>query len=240
MSAFDAAPCPWDGFTPGTVRFCEDRMCAWIREPANTWSNMGFVVLGVWLFYRAKKDDRGPLWLIGSTSFLVGVGSYLFHMSGALFGEFLDLAAMFLISALMLTLESQRFLNWSRAAVVRLYVMIAASSIVLMAAVRTAGIPLFTVEISGVYILQFAQWKWRPGVRYGYARAMGGVFLLGFVVWILDLTRTVCRPDNHVFTGHSFWHLASAASLWLYYKYQEQFVSGQGADEPQPLAVANP
>ena len=104
-----APACPWDGFAPGTVHFCEERLCGWIAEPANAWSNLGFLAMGVYLLLRAKKDKRAPLYLVGVTSLLVGVGSFLFHMSGTFVGEFADLSAMFLIGSLMVTMEARRF-----------------------------------------------------------------------------------------------------------------------------------
>jgi hypothetical protein len=39
--------CPWSSLDPGTVHFCEERLCAWVVEPSNAWSSMAYVVIGV-------------------------------------------------------------------------------------------------------------------------------------------------------------------------------------------------
>ena len=41
--------CPWDGLPPGTVSFCEARLCAWVAEPANAWSSLAYVLMALYM-----------------------------------------------------------------------------------------------------------------------------------------------------------------------------------------------
>jgi hypothetical protein len=49
----------------------------------------------------------------------------------------------------------------------------------------------------------------------GDLRARGG-----FILWVLDITKLLCRPEG-LLQGHAAWHLlgaASAACIYLYYR----------------------
>lgn len=217
--------CPWDGFAPGTVHFCEERICGWIAEPANTWSNLGFLAMGVYLFFCARKDCRPPLYLVGVTSILVGLGSFLFHMSGTFVGEFADLSAMFLIGSLMVTMEARRFVPMAMPRLTLLYLALSGGSMLLVLAFRKIGIALFGVQIALVYLSNIV-WKMRKAkVVHRFAFWLGTTFAVALGVWTLDLTGVVCRPSNHVFTGHSVWHLLTALCLYFFYRHQTQFVT---------------
>src|SRR5262245_41198911 len=101
-------PCPWDGFAPAVQSFCEAPLCGWIVHPAETWSNVGFFVVGVLILRRARRAGGGPSSLLGPIAILTGVGSTLFHATGTFFGEAVDLSAMYLQSSLFIALGARR------------------------------------------------------------------------------------------------------------------------------------
>lgn len=230
--------CPWDGFEMGTVRFCEDRVCGWIAEPANAWSNLAFLFVGVYLLLRTRSDGRTPLYLAGVTSILVGLGSFAFHATGTFIGEFADLSAMFLIGSLMVTMEARRFVPMKMWQLTAFYLGLSVGSMLLVLIFRKIGIALFGVQIALVYLSNII-WKLRKAkVIHRYAFRLGTTFAVAFGIWLLDLTRVVCSPGNHVFTGHSVWHILTAVCIYYFYRHQEQFVSS--ATEHALAAASTP
>jgi hypothetical protein len=228
-----APACPWDGFSPGTVHFCEQRLCGWIAEPANAWSNIAFLAMGAYLLLRTQKDRRAPLYLVGVTSILVGLGSFLFHMSGTFVGEFADLSAMFLIGSLMVTMEARRFVPMSMPRLTLLYLGLSVGSMLLVLCFRKIGIALFGIQIALVYLSNIV-WKMRKAkVVHRFAFWLGSTFAVALAIWTLDLTEVVCRPSNHIFNGHSAWHVLTALCLYFFYRHQEQFVGGQLRARPE-------
>jgi len=219
-----APSCPWEGYTPGTVKFCEDRLCGWIAEPANAWSNLGYVLMGLYLMRRARNEGRHPLQLVGLTSVLVGFASFGFHMSGTFWGEFLDLCAMYFIGSLMVTMEARRFLTLSRTQLTLFFFTVSGISIGLLLAFRTIGIVLFGIQVAFVYLCNIIWRIRRQKVIHRYAFRLGTTFGVAIVIWTLDITGTVCAPRNHIFNGHSVWHLLTALCLYFFYRHQEQFV----------------
>ncbi len=67
--------CPWDSFAPATSRFCEDAVCGWIREPANTWSNVGFIVAGIAALVGSRHGAPRLARRFGLVCIFLGVGS---------------------------------------------------------------------------------------------------------------------------------------------------------------------
>ena len=89
--------CPWGGWTPPDLQHCEANLCGWITTPANTWSNLAYVAVGVWIWRRAAKRDLLAAGGLGPVSIAVGVTSFAFHASYTFAGQVLDYGGMFLL-----------------------------------------------------------------------------------------------------------------------------------------------
>jgi hypothetical protein len=180
--------------------------------------------------------------LVGLTSILVGVGSFLFHSSGTFAGELFDLGGMYLIGSLMVTMEVRRFLPLSLGSLMTCFFGISAVSMLLVIAFRSIGILVFGIQVATVYASNI-YWRWLRRQRraaWGFgpqgermtaktdhraAYWLGGTFLFALGIWTLDLTGVVCAPNNHIFNGHSVWHVLTAVCLIFFFRHQEQFVT---------------
>ena len=120
--------CPWNGFEPATISFCEQRLCSWVVEPANTWSNIGFVLVGLLILLREFRCQRPDLMMIGITAVAVGINSSLFHATGTRWGEIVDVSAMYFISSLFIVLSIKRIWHLSSVTMISWYVTLAAST----------------------------------------------------------------------------------------------------------------
>ena len=85
-------------------RWCERVSSGFFREPVNTLGNLGFVVAGLFMFYKITQDatnNRGPLFgsfkialLYASASTFLGPGSMAMHGTHTSFGAWLDNVSM--------------------------------------------------------------------------------------------------------------------------------------------------
>jgi Ceramidase len=214
----ELATCPWSeahsGLSPGTVHFCEERLCAWVVEPSNAWSSVAYVLVAGWLAARAGTSVR--LWAFVAATLLVGVGSFFFHGTGTFAGEFVDQLGMFMLSALVLSFAWGEHKRLSDRIVALIYVMIVIVSSLLLVVIRPIGIPLFAVELNAGFWLQM--WMWRrasASERTRYRTFFTGLamFLVSFCIWLTDITGIVCDPTNHIITGHAIWHAMNAVSM---------------------------
>lgn len=219
--------CPWQGFEPATISFCEEQLCAWITQPANSWSNIGFFIVGILIHRLASREGQSHLKMIGISSVLVGIGSGMFHISGTFFFEVFDLLGMFMIGALLFCLNLQRLGAYSNRLVTMIYVAICSGSLALMFIWRASGIATFSTLITLACLTELLLHLRRDEISYKYLMYTCGLFTLSVVIWGLDLSKTLCIPNNHILTGHAVWHLLNALAIYFIYRFYCQFQSAR-------------
>lgn len=163
--------------------------------------------------------------MIGLNSIAVGVGSTLFHMSGRFIFEVVDVFAMFLISSLMICLNLWRLWQSKTKFIVTTYVVLNILSLGLLLSFKPLGIAVFATQIYLAMTLETALYIKAEPYKYKYLLYMMGAFSLSFVIWLLDITKILCVPDNHLLTGHGIWHLLNALALYYLYRFYRQFFS---------------
>ena len=99
--------CPWDVLPQVELQFCERVLCGWIRQPGNTLSNLGFLIVSFLVVRR--EGGRSALAAVAWASLLTGLGSAFFHASGSRIGGQLDYAGMFAGSAFMIAFNGCRW-----------------------------------------------------------------------------------------------------------------------------------
>jgi len=209
--------CPWDGFDPATISFCEERLCAVVAEPANAFTSLSKTAVGLWLVPRALKAGVSSLWAIVIAALLQGPLGFALHATGTFWGEALDVSGMFLISGTLLTFAVARRLGWGTRQLLAGWAALVLASVGLLLLVRPSGIPVFTAQLAVWLALTV------PATSGAARRWLGWlvlVFGVGFACWLADKTRLACDPQNHVLNGHALWHLATSACLALFFEYE--------------------
>lgn len=225
-----SGPCPWDGLEPANLRFCEEPLCGWVTEPANTWTNAGFVVVGVLLVALARRERGGAAGLLGPIAIATGLASTALHATSTLAGQLADQSAMFLESALFVTLDVRRSVGWRPPALVALYALLCLGSAAVLLAAPTLGIALFVAHVALFLALELRLFlRPRAATRYGPFVSAGGVFAASYLLWWLDRLGILCDPENHVLTAHGVWHLLGALSFYFWYRHFVQFEPAAGA-----------
>src|SRR5262245_29841286 len=139
--------CPWSDYAPATISFCERRLCAWVVEPSNAWSNVAYVMVGAWILWHRRADLATALTAIGVAAVLLGVGSFSFHATGVRVFEIVDVSGMYVLAAVGLGFALRRVFGWSDAAIVACIVGVTLGSSLLMVALGNDGIVVFGVEL---------------------------------------------------------------------------------------------
>ena len=219
-----AKDCPWSHYDPATISFCEERLCAWIAEPSNTWSNLAYIGVGIYILYLCRSQLTNILSSVGLTAILVGIGSFAFHATGTWWGEFLDVSAMFLISGQFITFAVKRQFKWGNGALFVLYFLVTGLSMLLLWNIRKIGIPLFALHVTIAGTLEFWMFfKRQVPTNYSYMLKLIAAFVVAFTAWNLDISGILCDPTNHFITGHAVWHVSNSLCLYFFYKFNLQF-----------------
>ena len=238
FAALAFAPVDWTRWRPATCMpdhcFCEAVRTGPIRQPANTASSLVFLPVAAAAFATAASRRRRQVWsssggpllvlpvyaaIFASATLLIGIGSMFYHASLTFRAQTADVLGMYLIGSFLVLHNAARVWTLPERSAATLYVIGNSALLWMLIAVPELRRYVFGVLVVAAIVLERAA-RARGDVRSrpGCFRAALGIFLLGFVIWCLDITHTLCRPDSTL-QGHAAWHLASAVSLFFIFMY---------------------
>ena len=231
-SIFNIVPlspdCFWVNFSPPTIQFCENNLCGLITQPANTWSNFAYIFVGTYLLFKDKANGKITGWI----AILIGISSFLYHASFTFLMQYFDLSSMFLFSSFFLTANLCRsdFLKTKNR--VKTMFLIVAVSMGLLYFFRKTGIPIFSLQIIAAGILELYIFK-NKNLSSNYKNILTALilFIVAFVIWLLDLFKIFCDKDNHIFQGHAIWHILTALSILFIHKFYSESFGAIGTDQ---------
>ncbi len=207
--------CFWSHWAPQKYLYCETQMCGWLQQPANTWSNIGYLIAAL-LILKSRQKGVEKSFFFWST-FALFLGSTVFHMTGTNVGKLLDVGAMLVLSMGICSLALQRYFQWDKRKTQLFYGIGLFFSLVFLAIFDIANIP-FSIQIVIAAVLEFQMIREKRGKLQG--KILGLAILIEFfagIALLLDITRKWCDPENHFINGHAVWHLLSAAAIYTLY-----------------------
>lgn len=205
--------------------FCEAIHDGWIRQPANTWSNLGFCVVGLVMAWElSRRREAGGLrpveaaWFAVAV-FLVGATSFFYHASLTFLGQTLDVQAMYLVALLAFAVNVDALRPGAPRRFAALYLGLNAALAVLLVTVLLLRRYAFALALGAVIVTEvlLRQRKLR-GWALSPLLGAAGVQGLAFFIWTMDTTHTWCAPDSLV-QGHAAWHLLGAVATYLWWRY---------------------
>ena len=224
--------------------FCElIRPDAAIAQPANTWSCLGFVAVGLWIARDAGRRRRAGVpsgrfssdepWAASYAAVVVflGPGAMYFHAGMVHWGGRLDVLSMYLFIAFLLVYAVVRIYHrpWRDFAIG--YAALCGLLVVDLLWRDGSSVPVFaplvalacSVELLDAIPRERLALGRPPSVRVDRRWALGaaGCFFTALAIWLVsDTGGPLCDPDSP-WQGHAAWHLLAAGSalcLYLYYR----------------------
>lgn len=226
MSLYTAKPveitiephCPWHNgqVTYGTpnVDWCEPTVCSWINEPANTWSNLPFLLVGLWLW---KKIANPVVKSFGLVVFVMGFLSAVYHATNNLVTQYFDFVGMALMTSFLLAFVTRRIRNqkqnsfdqhfWfflSLNLLILLFLGLLKLPVQLMLLLNT--IPILFAELYCIFVLKKTR-------KVYFFVASFVILVIAQIFAQIDLKRIYCDPNNLILHGHVIWHCLCAVAM---------------------------
>jgi hypothetical protein len=224
----------WLGIDVGRgANFCEAARSWVVRQPANTFSNAGFVVAGLLIAWHASIREnigtglsahRGLATTMACLVVLLGPASAAMHATQSAAGGHIDMASMYLIASFAAAYAGMR---WLRGGIL-LFAALFSGGVVFceIAGLSSAEIPvvsysgnaafalLLTIAVV-VEVLIVRRGEARANRLYAYASLAS--ILIAFAIW--NATKTwLCDPGSLI-QGHAIWHIGGAVSAYFLYRY---------------------
>lgn len=221
--------CPWVplrewGGLPN-VKWCEETLCSIVAEPANTWSNLAFI-LGAAVLWRLNRGETSKTLRFWTTaSIWVGLTSLVYHATVAFVTQVFDFFGMYFYFVLLVLLNLIRLgrLEKERLFVVLWPVIAFFTGITVLVAKidkPVQGIIVFLLVC--VLVTEYLAARKEPAGHRWFFAALAVVFVAA-AFSASDASRKWCDPQSHVFQGHAIWHCLSAVSLCLSLMHYRQF-----------------
>lgn len=224
--------CPWDSLGQVSLaEFCEESLCAWVKQPGNTWTNVGYFLVALLIFRSNVVKERKFLRVFGVIAFLTGIGSTVYHGTGTHLGMILDYTAILLGPTYMFSVNLSR---WQGISMRGVYCIFAAYSFVVLSTlllVPTEALMIYMVVSVPCCVLELRLFfRDRAVIRYKYL-LLGWLFAgVGIYLWRADFDGMWCASNAHILSPHGGWHLVTAASIYFYFHYFTQFNVGAGLE----------
>jgi hypothetical protein len=166
------------------------------------------------LWIGARRDER-TLRIFGLAEIVVGVCSFVYHMSFSGVLQVLDFFGMYVFTNLLIALNLVRLGTLSR----RCFWPVFGTSVIALTAL-TVALRFTAFPIQGivfVLILAIVATEFMQRARAGLDRRLFFAALATLVVAAgfsaADVTGVFCDPNDHFVQGHAIWHVLGAISL---------------------------
>jgi hypothetical protein len=240
----------WLGADVGRgANFCEAARDGWVKQPANTLSNLGFVVAGLAVGWRARSPAhlgdvlprfRGLATAYACLVVVLGPASAAMHATQSSAGGLLDLTSMYLVASFAAAYAVTRWRRRDSASFWQMFVLLVIACELVghwdgeVPVVHRAGNAVFGLLLVVALVVEARLRRTgstRADLRYGAAALV--TMLVAFTIWILS-QHGWCDPHSLV-QGHAVWHLLGAVAAYLLFRLyaSERTVTGGGIGSTQ-------
>jgi len=222
----------------GIMQFCEYNANGLIKQPANSFSNLAFSIVGLLIAWFTLKglytnnnlfntQKRYPVFM-SIILVLLGAGSFAMHASNTSFGGFLDLFAMFLVSSFVFCYALKRWLQLPDLLILFIFFIDVSICSYIYLSPFNNTLPYLTVAeyafilnlVITVAIELYLYKKRNTSIKFSWGIAGTIIMLVAFAIWNISRTRNSlwCNPES-LLQGHAVWHILNAVALYIFYRY---------------------
>ena len=232
----------WAGMTASksalTAEYCEfDNRQAFFRQSMNTYSNLVYFFLGVFICLIARHDGQtekpgmrnrlaqfsGLSYLVGGCFIYLSFGSAFFHASLTWLGQRVDMNGTYALTiSLLLVALYHVFYGITLSAQAR-KLLIPGAALLILALFEIALhvpssilLPALILSIWTLLIVNYIQFRRDRSAVLGLLSF--GLIIAAFYVRILDVQKVNCDPYSW-YQGHSVWHLLAGLSSFCTYAF---------------------
>lgn len=216
--------------------FCEAEHSGLVKQPVNTWSNLGFVLAGWVIGYRQYKGEYMPHVNPFQQNFfsifyavlavLLGPGSMAMHATTSMVGGFLDMFSMYMIASFLVAYASFRLFRLKVLGFNLLFFALLIFCVIMHFQdfnppfVGHPGSFVFGCLLILAAVLECVNVFGRKiNIRPFWGIASILTMCLAFFIWNLSLSESPWCDPSSLIQGHGIWHLLNALSIYFLYRY---------------------
>lgn len=217
--------CPWyeaqQNFGAPNVNWCEPTQCALINEPINTWTNLGLVLIGVYIIFRFRSYLGR---FFGGAVFVMGTLSFIYHATNNFLTQYIDFLGMFTVMSFLFAGTLLRFFRASQGSFFNWYWFLYSLHCIFFMVFYIVKIPvqyIMYVSLGPVILMEFLIFlRTRELQEQKFFWSGIALTLIAQVLAIIDIQRSYCEPEGWLH-GHALWHVVGAIAAYLLARHYE-------------------
>jgi len=223
--------CPWFPHTVDwgapNIKWCEETLCQWISEPANTWSNVSYLIVAVIITVISfRKNHDIKIKQFGPIIFFMGAMSFFYHSSNFYGSQILDFIGMFFFVGWAKGMNLIRLGKLQDKHLIPFNIVVAILYTLLMHYMYIEGLKfqglilLSAIFIAITEIMAFK--KHKTELKWFFTGI--GLLIIAFGFSFSDGSRLWCDPTQHgIFSqGHAMWHWFAGSAMFFIHKHYSQ------------------
>lgn len=214
---------------PEALKYCEASRPGAVKQPANSWSNLAFLIAGwaiAWDQHVRSRHGKaaGHYIILASFSVLIGLGSFIFHASTTWLGLQFDAISMYLLSTFLFSTSVSRWFKSRRAFLpawlISMGISLYAHVIDVMVGSIDSGSAVFGAFLLLAFFIEGVLIR-RQGreMAFIWVALFVSAFGLSLFIWARSQTGGAWCDPHSLIQGHAMWHILDAACLYFVYRY---------------------
>ncbi|MEM7104925.1 MAG: ceramidase domain-containing protein [Bacteroidota bacterium] len=222
----------------GIMAFCEHERDGYIKQPANSFSNLAFSIIGIYIAWFSYKNQFSGTNRISSTRYypllfscsliILGAGSFAMHATDTALGEFLDLFGMYLFSSFVAAYAITRWFKLPDLGFFILFLInVSVSSYIHLYSGEGTYLGLsassfcFAIQLLvGVTFELFLRYIRKININAALGWTSISLLVIAFIIWNLSRNQDSILCDPHLWLqGHAIWHILDAVGTFFVFLY---------------------
>ena len=205
-------------FGPPTIEYCEKPVQGLIKRPYYAVSNLAFLFAGFLILYKGRMNNLSKIF--GFTAIAIGLLSFYYDASYLYISQLFDLTGMFLFVNILLYLNLKKLFKDLKYIVLYQIIIYILSMTAIVIFQGFTGNLAFGLYVLGIIVTEYLLYKRNLHSYHKYWALSVIIFILGFSIWLLDSTKTMCFSFG-LLNGRAIFHYLNAISIYYLYVFYE-------------------
>lgn len=200
-----------------TVRYCEETTNWVIKRPYYALSNLAFFISGVAILIKGKGSELSRIF--GVMAITIGLFSLIYDSTYTYLAQLFDLSGMLIFVNVLLYLNLKNVFKGKNLIFAQILLFILSLATIINFQGYSGDI-VFGLYVAAVVVSEIYLIKTKIHTNLRKWLVPFGIFIVGFLIWILDAQKIFCSPVG-LFNGRAIFHYLNAIVIYQLYRFYE-------------------